>query len=489
MKKLLFSLYALLTAITTTAQSEDPQCGTDQIIIRNPFLQKLYSERASCAPEVDLDTAQVLTIPVVVHVLHLGEEVGEGTNISDEQVFSCIENLNHRFRADTIALADLTDEYDAHELSFAIDSKIEFCLATRDPEGNPTTGIDRQDCSLLEYTSTFSGQTSTAYYAEKGISNLSQWTLPLQGIPDNVLKDQFHWPHVDYFNMYVVSEINNNNGGNGVQGYSYVGSLGSATSGDAYGPVCLYNVTGTTGELKWNRKLNATWTHECGHALGLFHTFSNGFQTTDSCDPETNPCTQGDQCPDTPPSPPNQSCNPIFADCPDAMLENYMDYTGEDCKTAFTQNQIEKMRDEVYNGLPYLISADNISCESPCDLGECPTDLNGDGVTASGDLLTFLSYYSVFPEPCDPRDFNQDGVINSADLLIVLANYGSLCFEASAQLITNVNENGLGIPTEIEYYTISGQKIQPGDLAYGIYIVVERWEDGTVKTKKVFRFN
>ena len=54
------------------------QCGTDEMIVRNPFLMSAYNNRVACeAPEIDLDTAQVLTIPVVVHVLHLGEVVGE----------------------------------------------------------------------------------------------------------------------------------------------------------------------------------------------------------------------------------------------------------------------------------------------------------------------------------------------------------------------------------------------------------------------------
>ena len=109
------------------------QCGTDEMIVRNPFLMSAYNNRVACeAPEINLDTAQVLTIPVVVHVLHLGELVGEGTNISDEQILSCIRNLNERFRADTAAMTVYTDYYgnsvyDVEELSLAIDSKIEFC--------------------------------------------------------------------------------------------------------------------------------------------------------------------------------------------------------------------------------------------------------------------------------------------------------------------------------------------------------------------------
>jgi hypothetical protein len=353
--------FLLLLFVTTLLRAQGPPCGTDDIIIRNPFLLNQLNNRVACdAPEIDLDTAQVLTIPVVVHVLHLGEAVGEGTNISDEQVLSCIENLNHRFRGDVTALAALTDQYDEYELSLVNDAKIEFCLASRDPGNLPTTGINRIDCSTLMYINNFSGQTSTAYYAEKGISNGSQYDIPLQGIPDAVIKQSYGWPVDKYFNMYVVSEINGNDGGGGVQGYSYVGSLGLGANGYRYGPVCLYNVTGTTGTLKSSRELNSTWAHEIGHALDLYHTFGVPGNTI-GCGPETNSCTQGDQVPDTPPTLTNQSCN--VSACPDALIENYMDYTGEDCKTNFTQNQIERMRHEIYTGLPYLLNT--LSCQSP----------------------------------------------------------------------------------------------------------------------------
>ena len=249
-------------------------------------------------------------------------------------------------------------------MSLVKDSKIEFCLASRDPNNEPTDGIDRHDGSDLSYTNFFSGQTSTAYYAERGITNGSQYDIPLQGIPDAILKDWFHWPVDKYFNFYIVSEINGNDGGGGVQGFSYVGSLGTGANGESYGPVCLYNVTGTVGNLKVGRELNTTWAHEVGHALNLYHTFGvGGFGG--SCDPESNPCSSGDQCPDTPPTGTNTGCSPAFAVCPDAQLENYMDYTGESCKTAFTQNQIERMREEIWTGLDYLVNTNNVSCQSP----------------------------------------------------------------------------------------------------------------------------
>jgi len=156
-----------------------------------------------------LDTAQVLTIPVVFHILHLGEAVGEGTNISDEQVLSCIENLNHRFRGDVEALAALTDEYDEYELSLVKDGKIEFCMAARGPDNTPTDGINRYDCSDLTYESVFSGQPIFESYAEDGISSQAFGT----GVPDSYIKQLFHWPVDKYFNCYIVTEIEGNNGG------------------------------------------------------------------------------------------------------------------------------------------------------------------------------------------------------------------------------------------------------------------------------------
>ena len=350
MKNLIFLSFFLISNIFISFSQE--QCGTDNLLIRNPFLMESNNSRVACdAPEIDLDTAQVLTIPVVFHILHLGEAVGEVTNISDERILSCIENLNHRFRGDVEALAALTDEYDEYELSLVKDAKIEFCLASRDPDNNPTDGINRYDCSNL----THDGES----YALDGIASdgLSS------GVSDSWLKLQFHWPEDKYFNCYVVSEINGNDGGGGVQGYSFVGSLGTGATGYRYGPVCLYNVTGlNTG--KSGRELNGTWTHEIGHALNLYHTFGVPIGAGGgSCDEEPNPCTYGDQVPDTPPTSTNQGCIPN--NCPDAMVENYMDYTYETCKTAFTQNQIERMRHEIYTELDYLVNINNVSCQSP----------------------------------------------------------------------------------------------------------------------------
>lgn len=336
--KLLFTVLFLTLNFFSFSQEE---CGTDEILRRNPFLQQMQEERVNCAPEVDLDSAQVLTLPIVFHVVHLGESIGEGTNISDEQIISCVENLNHRFRGNIESLSNLTDEYDEDELSLVIDSKIEFCLAVRDPDGNPTNGINRVNGINI----TYNGES----YLDDGIA----MDATNNGVVENYLKSEVGCWDVDkYINFYVVSEINGNNGGNGIQGYAYLGPTNNCQDGI----VCLYNVVGTEGNLKSTHNLNATVTHEMGHHLSLLHTF----WLSNDCTSETNPCSQGDQCPDTPKTTYNNSCN--TPECPDAMLENYMDYTPQSCRVAFTQNQIERMRNSILTERSDYIY-DNLSCQ------------------------------------------------------------------------------------------------------------------------------
>ena len=428
---------AMLQSLVLFGQA--PQCGTDDIMLRNPFLMDRYNSRVDCDfPTIDLDTAQVLTLPVVVHVLHLGETVGEGTNISDEQVLSCIRNLNERFRGDAGAMSEYTNwngdqPFDEGQLSLVIDSKIEFCLASRDPDNLPTDGIVRHDCSNL----THEGES----YALDGIAS----SAIDSGVDDSYIKQMFHWPEENYLNFYVVSEIGGNDGFNGTQGYSYVGSLGLGAVGYRYGPVCMYNVTGDIGTLKPGRAMNATWAHEIGHALNLYHTFGVATTAGSGCNEEPNPCTYGDQIPDTPPTSANQSCNPANSDCPDAMLENYMDYTDEDCKTAFTQNQIERMRHEIYTNLPYLISTDNVSCQS----SELPD--------------VAITYISTPSEWC----------LESIDFNVKVNNFSSTPAEGATLIVGGI-PFGLDVPT-----------IPPGG-----YVVVPIYDfligDGTIEVEVLY---
>ena len=258
---------------------------------------------------VDLEDVEVQTLPLVFHIVHTGST--EDNNISNEQVLSQVEALNEEFA----------------------DSKIQFCMAARDPEGNPTNGINRYDASWND-----------EYMADGVSSGLGP------GWSDSQMKAASGcWNPDQYINFYVVSEINGNNAGNGVQGYAYLGPTNDCRDGI----VCLYNTTGTEGVLKPGRTLGFTGVHEAGHYLSLYHTFSNSNDCV-----ETNCETQGDQVCDTPPTLSNTACtNPS---CPDALTDNFMDYTLESCKESFTVGQAERMHECLLTQRSGLL--DNLAC-------------------------------------------------------------------------------------------------------------------------------
>ena len=132
----------------------------------------------------------IYTIPVVVHVLHTGESIGSGTNISDAQIQSSIDNLN--------------DVYRGRTTNSPVDFEIEFALAQQDPNCNAHTGINRINASSVpNYTSK-----GVDYYGDGGEAD------------ENTLKDLSRWPETEYFNIWIVNEIENNDGGSGIQGYA-----------------------------------------------------------------------------------------------------------------------------------------------------------------------------------------------------------------------------------------------------------------------------
>lgn len=244
---------------------------------------------------VDLESTPVETLPVVFHVVHTG--LGDANNISDEQIESQVDVLNETF----------------------LDSKIQFCMASRTPGGVPTNGITRFDGGVW------------SSYLEDGVAQGSP-----NGIEDATLKASVGcWNPDEYINIYVVSEINGNNGGSGTQGYAYLGPTGDCRDGI----VALYNTVGNVGELKQGRDLGYTVVHEVGHYLSLYHTFYN----SNDCE-ESNCETQGDRVCDTPPGLASNGCSNT---CPDINGSNYMDYSSQNCKIEFTEGQACRMHESL----------------------------------------------------------------------------------------------------------------------------------------------
>jgi len=263
---------------------------------------------------------EVFTIPVVVHVVHLGESVGVGTNISQAQIESAINDMNNKFGSSNTG----------------VNTNIQYCLAKRTPSGDATNGINRIDGS------------NVTNYNSHGIIN-----DPNFNTVNNIdVKALSLWPNSDYYNIWIVSEINGNNGGSGTQGYAYFPSAAPNLDGT----VILYNAFGydPNGAIGYTLKSytnrNATVVHELGHGLNLYHTFrgdNNGANCptdlmcgiSSDCVSDTDPHTRGEgNCGSS-----GQTCFGTGTDLAD-IVTNIMCYSSDVCLTKFSAGQKARMR-------------------------------------------------------------------------------------------------------------------------------------------------
>lgn len=229
----------------------------------------------------------VVTIPVVVHVIYNNST----ENISDAQVLSQITVLNEDFRR-TNSDADNT-------WSQAADSEIEFCMATTDPNGNPTNGITRTSTN----TSAFGTNDQMKFNSSGG-------------------KDA--WPASDYLNIWVC-DISG-----GILGYAQFPGGSASTDG----VVIDYQYYGTIGTASAPFDMGRTGTHEVGHWLNLRHIWGDGN------------CNADDFVSDTPSSDgANYGCALGHVSCSTTdMVQNYMDYSDDACMNLYTVGQKNRMR-------------------------------------------------------------------------------------------------------------------------------------------------
>jgi PKD repeat protein len=339
-RKIITALYLVICAFANlTAQNT----GCDSDHLNNTLLQTdpvfhrsfQYMEQMLHAQQ-GLDASQrsndIYTLPVVVHVIHTGNPYGSGVNITDEQIYSAIEALNEDYRHIAGSNGD----------GAGPDIGIEFCMAARDPNGQPTTGIVRVNGS------------SVPLYATQGIEASGG-----NGAVEESVKALSTWPRASYLNIWVVNEIEGNDGGGGIQGYAYF-----PINNPIDGVVILYNAIGTVGELKSYTNMNRVLSHEVGHYLGLYHTFN----ATSACGAEADCSTAGDRVCDTPPT--IQSSNCTAPACSGTQqVENYMDYTQQTCQDMFTEGQKLRMRTTLETQRTSMITSLGCSPVFTTDIG------------------------------------------------------------------------------------------------------------------------
>lgn len=314
--KRIFAMAFLAWNSFTYAQ-QNFNCGTGhrltQLYSKYPELEREHEEfiRHCFANPSTRSGETVYIIPVVFHIIH---EYGN-ENISDAQVLDQVNILNRDFRKLNADTADVVPAFD----SIIADPHIEFRLATKDPNGNCTNGINH-------------------YYSHE------------TRVGDDFSKLHL-WPRNKYLNIWVVKSMEN-----GVAGYAYYPSATVGFLAFADGIIILNSYIGSIGTSSPSR--SRALTHEIGHYLNLAHLWGNTNSPGVACG--------NDGIPDTPETRGWDNCNLTDNDvCNPGIIENvqnYMEYSY--CSRMFTEDQSIVMQQTLNENIAFrnnLWKAENLS--------------------------------------------------------------------------------------------------------------------------------
>jgi hypothetical protein len=341
-------------ALVVLAQAQAERCATmshwNQKALTNPEVQNRMSQTEQMTQfwlenhPNDLKknghtkSAAQVTIPVVVHVLWNDPM----ENVSDAQIQSQIDVLNEDFRLLNADSLDPSHPFWVH----TADTEIEFCLASVDPNGNPTNGITRTYTDVVE----FDGNGDEKFTASGGRDN---------------------WDPTEYLNIWVC----NLGASGGTLGYAAFPS-DLATDPELDGVVIRYEAFGDIGTAGTGgfdaNDLGRTATHEVGHWLNLRHIWGDDFCGDDFVDDTEVAEDANYGCPNFPHNANNQCGSGQDGE----MYMNYMDYVDDYCMNMFTYEQALRMYAALNTDRSGLLTS--MGCNNSSNLQESQNEFKFD---------------------------------------------------------------------------------------------------------------
>ncbi len=327
---------AFLLSLTSIAKAQYPFCGYEMGINAMNLQHNAYKENIERTFELHKSYSfnrnnEVLKIKVVFHIVYKDSV----ENITDEKIYEQLNELNRCFRRMNPDTINTRNDF----LEVVGDANIEFEIEEI-IRVKTTKDFDPTLFALPDIVKETSKGGSDAINPD---NFLNIWICELQPIDIFGSKS----PLLGYAYPPV--------------GLSHWPDGSAAPSKTLEGVVLDYRTIGL-GEFEIPNMgsipmLGRTCVHEVGHYLGLRHISGDGSAFGGvSCD-------GNDGVDDTPPQGKQSefncdhsqnTCNASAAnDLPD-MIENYMDYSKEDCQNSFTKGQIDIMRNVLFgvrNGL------------------------------------------------------------------------------------------------------------------------------------------
>lgn len=269
MKNFIFLLSTVLF-IGYGANAQQQTCGTDEMLKRfkeqypeiEKFEQTLNEQIKNQLPSYTgggqwkttaFDSSDTLHIPVVFHIVH---DYGTVNYVPDNKIYNLLDYINRVYSAkNTTDLGAVIPTYQP----YIGNAKIQFHMATKDPVGNPTTGITRR-WSYLTY----------------GGDNQAKFDL---------------WAPDSYINIWIIDFIGSSTPPN--RTLAYATPPASAAAAPWYDGIIGEADASTT--LGINNEY--TIPHEIGHVLNLAHTWGSTNNPGVACgddDVDDTPPTMGE---------------------------------------------------------------------------------------------------------------------------------------------------------------------------------------------------
>lgn len=234
-------------------------------------------------------------IPIVFHIVLTNPAL-----VTDAMIQNQVDQLNRDYGG----VNSDSSQIPAAFRSLFAKTAIQFKLAQRTPDDNPSTGIERITTSKTSFAIT---DPSVKYTASGGADA---------------------WDHTRFFNVWITDLS---------QGYLGYATFPNSSVAAEDGVVIKYtSLPGGTAPYNKGRTL----VHETGHYFSLIHIWGdeNGCTGTDEIDDTPNQGTYTSGCPGG-----VVRTDACTTTAPGIMYENYMDYTDDACMVMFTPDQKARM--------------------------------------------------------------------------------------------------------------------------------------------------
>jgi len=318
----LLACFVWMIGSMATGRAQE-RCGTiplmEKTFKRNPSLKSMFQVQTQHMREAFLKTkaqAQIarvegntIYIPIVFHIVLQNPNL-----VTDAQIQAQLDRIN----TDYAGLNPDSSLIPTWFKPFFSKPNIQFKLAQRNPNDEPTDGIERIATSISSFTI---DDTRLKYTAMGGADA---------------------WDHDRFFNVWITDL------GNQYLGYSTFPN--SSPAGEDGVAIKYTTLPGNPGAYGMGRTL----THETGHYFYLYHIWGDdaGCAGTDYCDDTPNQANYTSGClRDTVHT---DSCSKT---APGVMYQNYMDYTDDACMVMFTFDQKTRMMTTLNTYRPTMLTS------------------------------------------------------------------------------------------------------------------------------------